>query len=55
AYLKSIFKDALVMLDIAFERSNIKSLFEAIMDYCSTKFESKLNKLKEDITKGSQN
>jgi hypothetical protein len=55
AYLKSISKDAPVKLDTAFERSDVGDLFEAIMDYCSTKFESRLIKLKEDITKGSQN
>ncbi|GBC08613.1 hypothetical protein RclHR1_08250010 [Rhizophagus clarus] len=54
ANLKSISKDAPVTLDAAFDRSDVGDLFEAIMDYCSTKFESRLNKLKNDITKRRQ-
>src|SRR6266511_2136060 len=54
AYLKSISGDAPVTLDMAFDRIDVRNLFKAIMVYCSTKFESRLEKLKEDITKGSR-
>src|SRR5205807_2620594 len=46
-YFKSISKDAPITLNTAFERSDVGDLFETIMNYCSTKLESRLNKLKE--------
>ncbi len=53
-YLQNISRDAPVTLDTAFDRKDVRNLFKAIMDYCSTKFKSRLEKLKEDITKGSR-
>jgi hypothetical protein len=53
AYLISISGDAPVKLDTAFDREDVRNLFKAILAYCSTKYEFRLKKLKEDITKGS--
>ncbi|CAG8673141.1 14538_t:CDS:2 [Funneliformis mosseae] len=53
-YCKSISNNALMMLNDALERSDVKDLFKTVKRYCSIKLESRLKKLKDDI-EGSQN
>lgn len=50
-YFINISKDAPIPLNTAFLRSDVGDLFGTIMRYCSTKFESRLKKLKDYITK----
>ncbi|RIA96578.1 hypothetical protein C1645_857762 [Glomus cerebriforme] len=55
-YFKSISKNAPIMLNMTFDREDVENLFETVMNYCYTKFESRVKKLNNDINKlGSQN
>jgi hypothetical protein len=55
-YFKSISKDAPIMLNMAFYREDVANLLETIMEYCSTKFDSRVKKLNGYMIKlGSQN
>lgn len=48
-YLKSLSKNTPIKLDDALEREDVRNLFERIMEYYSTKIDSRFEKLKGDI------
>jgi hypothetical protein len=53
-YFKSISRDAPIALNMAFDREDVANLLRIVMKYCSTKFDSRVQKLKDDIIKLGQ-